>query len=62
MLDKDRKNIPYLDEIMKKAVPNGRPAAPDEVAAVSLFLCGAEASYITGANIMIDEELSIGWG
>jgi NAD(P)-dependent dehydrogenase (short-subunit alcohol dehydrogenase family) len=64
MLDGDRKNIPYLDEIIKKAVPNGRPAGPDEVAAAIPYLCGAEASYITGTNIMIDGGLSIGpnWG
>jgi NAD(P)-dependent dehydrogenase (short-subunit alcohol dehydrogenase family) len=60
MLEGDRKKIPSLDEIIKKAVPNGRPAGPDEVAAAILYLSGGQASYITGSNIMIDGGLSIG--
>jgi NAD(P)-dependent dehydrogenase (short-subunit alcohol dehydrogenase family) len=60
MLDGDRKHIPYVDELIKKAVPNGRPLGPDEVAAAILYLCGAESTFITGSNIMIDGGLSIG--
>lgn len=60
MLDGDRKHIPILDDLIKKAVPNGRPLGPDEVAAANLYLCGAESTYITGSNIMIDGGLSVG--
>lgn len=60
MLEGDRKHIPGLDDLIKKAVPNGRPLGPDEVAAAVLYLCANEATYIMGSNIMIDGGLSIG--
>ena len=39
---------------MGRATPVGRPGTPDEVAAVVAFLCGADASYVTGAMIVVD--------
>jgi 3alpha(or 20beta)-hydroxysteroid dehydrogenase len=36
----------------------GRSGQPEEVAYTSLFLCSEEASYITGAQILVDG----GWG
>jgi NAD(P)-dependent dehydrogenase (short-subunit alcohol dehydrogenase family) len=35
-------------------VPITRRADPDEVAAVIVFLCSAESSFITGSTIMVD--------
>lgn len=36
------------------ATPAGRPGTPDEVAACALFLASAEASYVTGALLVVD--------
>jgi 3-oxoacyl-[acyl-carrier protein] reductase len=37
-----------------KHTPVGRPARPEEVAAVAGFLASAEASYVTGQSIVVD--------
>jgi 3-oxoacyl-[acyl-carrier protein] reductase len=34
--------------------PIGRPGTPEEVAALIVFLCSQEASYITGQVIVVD--------
>ncbi|ORY09576.1 hypothetical protein BCR34DRAFT_665425 [Clohesyomyces aquaticus] len=60
MLDGDRERVPHLDQLIKEILPIGRAAEPDEVAAAVLYLCGPGATYVTGANIMIDGGLSIG--
>jgi NAD(P)-dependent dehydrogenase (short-subunit alcohol dehydrogenase family) len=60
MLEGERKRVPVIDDIIKKAVSNGRAVGPDEVAAAALYLCRAEASFITGSNIMIGGGLGIG--
>ncbi len=36
------------------ATPARRPGTPDEVAACALFLASAEASYVTGAMLVVD--------
>jgi 3-oxoacyl-[acyl-carrier protein] reductase len=53
-LPEDRKKT-YLS-----AVPAGRFAAPEEVAAVVRFIASPEASYITGAVIPVDGGLGMG--
>jgi 3-oxoacyl-[acyl-carrier protein] reductase len=43
-----------------KAVPAGRLAHPDEVAAATLFLAGDNAAYISGAVLPVDGGLGMG--
>ncbi len=37
-----------------KRTPAGRPGTPEEVAACACFLASAEASYVTGAMLVVD--------
>jgi NAD(P)-dependent dehydrogenase (short-subunit alcohol dehydrogenase family) len=39
---------------LEQRIPMGRPAAPEEIAAVICFLASAEASYVTGALWVVD--------
>jgi glucose 1-dehydrogenase len=35
-------------------VPFGRVGQPDDIARVIAFLCGPEAGYVTGQNLVVD--------
>ena len=39
-------------------IPMGRPGKAEEIAATAVFLASSEASYITGANILVDGGLT----
>ncbi|MCC5905191.1 MAG: SDR family oxidoreductase [Balneolaceae bacterium] len=41
-------------EVLSKTQPIGRMGQPDEIAALVLYLCSDEASFITGSNFPID--------
>jgi 3-hydroxybutyrate dehydrogenase len=43
-----------MEDVLLAAQPTKRFVTPEEVAALSLFLCGEEARSITGANLSVD--------
>ncbi|MGF1925874.1 MAG: SDR family NAD(P)-dependent oxidoreductase [Bacteroidia bacterium] len=47
-------NIPEMFDQLSKTQPIGRMGKPEEVAALTLFLCSDEASFITGCDYPID--------
>jgi 2-keto-3-deoxy-L-fuconate dehydrogenase len=47
-------NTPEMFEKLSKSQPIGRMGKPEEVAALALFLCSDEASFITGTDYPID--------
>lgn len=49
----------YQEQI-RKSIPLGRYAAPEEIARVVRFLAGEDAAYITGAVIPVDGGLGMG--
>lgn len=53
-----KKNYPGQEQEMfdrlSKAQPIGRMGRPDEVAAMALYLCSDEASFVTGCDYLLD--------
>jgi NAD(P)-dependent dehydrogenase (short-subunit alcohol dehydrogenase family) len=47
-----------MSRALRNRIPLGRPAEPEEIAQCALFLASDEASYITGADIIVDGGLS----
>ena len=45
---------PEVLDRLREALPSGRMAEPDEVAALAAYLCSEEAGYVTGEAIAID--------
>jgi NAD(P)-dependent dehydrogenase (short-subunit alcohol dehydrogenase family) len=45
---------PWLLEHALACTPLARPARPEEVARVVLFLAGPDASYVTGSTVVVD--------
>jgi NAD(P)-dependent dehydrogenase (short-subunit alcohol dehydrogenase family) len=52
--------LPEEREMIRTAIPMKRIGRPEEIANVSLFLCSDEASYVTGAEIVVDGGLRPG--
>ena len=53
-----KNNYPGKEEEMfeklSKTQPIGRMGTPDEIAALALYLCSDEASFITGCDYLVD--------
>ena len=43
-----------LEETVRKQIPLGRLGTPEDVARAALWLCSAEAEWITGATLTVD--------
>lgn len=45
---------PEIHAAFMERIPQGRAAQPDEIAAPALFLASEDASYISGASLLVD--------
>ena len=50
-----------LSDLYKKITPLGRIGTAEEVSKVINFLCGSQASFVTGQNIIVDGGVSLQW-
>ncbi|MEL7454066.1 MAG: SDR family oxidoreductase [Pseudomonadota bacterium] len=48
-----------LADHLRSMVPLGRYGTPDEVAALTAFLAGPDAGFITGARMIIDGGMNV---
>jgi NAD(P)-dependent dehydrogenase (short-subunit alcohol dehydrogenase family) len=51
---------PAFAELARTAIPAKRGGTPNEVAAVAVWLCSAESSYVFGQMLVVDGGMTIG--
>jgi NAD(P)-dependent dehydrogenase (short-subunit alcohol dehydrogenase family) len=56
----DAKTTQEISDGMAATLPLGRTGTPMDIAQAALFLCGDEASYITGQNLVVDGAEALG--
>jgi NAD(P)-dependent dehydrogenase (short-subunit alcohol dehydrogenase family) len=54
IFEQARGNIPGVEEMLERQVPLGRVCEPSEIAAVASFLASEDASFMTGAIVVVD--------
>ncbi|MDQ1397319.1 MAG: hypothetical protein QOG64_2578, partial [Acidimicrobiaceae bacterium] len=54
MLETFMGDDPRMERMMAAGAPQGRLAAPDEVAQAAVWLCTGAASFITGVALPVD--------
>ena len=52
--DRMKGAMPEFYEASVASHPTGRMGTPEEVADVAVFLCSPAASWVTGANVVVD--------
>lgn len=60
MTDRELAKALSLADFIKKMVPMGRIAQPEEVADAIMFLAGPGSSYMNGASLLIDGGVTLG--
>lgn len=50
-----------LQDLYRRVTPLGRMGEASEIAAVIAFLCGPDASFVTGHDLVVDGGLSLLW-
>ncbi|KAG9237167.1 hypothetical protein BJ875DRAFT_175307 [Amylocarpus encephaloides] len=60
MHQNDTLMAPQINDLIKAHTPMGRPALPEEVGDVVVFLSSDSASYINGTGLLIDGGVTLG--
>ncbi|MCK9878892.1 SDR family oxidoreductase [Frankia sp. Ag45/Mut15] len=50
---------PDIEKELHRATPQQRTAEPVEIAEAAVWLCGDRASFVTGANLVVDGGFTI---
>jgi NAD(P)-dependent dehydrogenase (short-subunit alcohol dehydrogenase family) len=56
-INRDLLADPAVMEALEAALPSGRLATPDEIAAAAVWLCSDDAAYVSGSTLLHDAAL-----